>query len=371
MRDDEDRARFSKHRSEDQMMELMLRQTGFSSKAELDAAMSRYQDYCESLPGDAPTPTFMEYLGRTNPATDVQRRIVSELTDREFADKEELESYLSSRMEDLNEAPVGDFEGLSPEEMQRILTGTFEDNADLVTLNPGLSDDAALESTLVATMRFVLEYLVDHGGKVRLTARENFPRDLCRGYLKRFDPAFPIDRSVPSELQLPILNIAHGVMIGAGYIEESPTQTWMTTEGVGLFTAGDWSRAFGDAFLEVLYYVDWQEQFSFYQPQVDLEFFQHVGLFLLYLLARHPGGTVGEFFGLLCKAFPAFVDPIADDSESMAIMESVFSQLFFDGYCRALGLTTLSPPEGEPVRGPETRYETTDLFRRALVWKRR
>jgi hypothetical protein len=371
MRDDEDRARFASHRSDDQVMELMLRQTSFSSKAELDAAMSRYHDYCEGLPDDAPIPTFMEYLGRANAATDAQRGIVSDLKEREFSDEEELESYLSSRMEAINEAPVGDFEGLSPEQMGRILHETFEDNADLVVLNPGLSDDVPLESELVATMRFILEYLVDHGGKSRLTARENLPQDLCKRYLERFDPAFPVDRSVPSEVQLPILNIAHGVLVGAGYIEESPTQTWMTAAGAELFTAGAWSRAFADAFLEALYYVDWQEQFSFYQPQVDLQFFQHAGLFLLYLLSRHPGGTVGEFFNRFCRAFPVFVEPIAEDSESMAIIGRDFSQLFFDGFCRSLGLTTLEEPAGTYDWAPGTTYETTDLFRRALVWKRK
>ncbi len=352
-------------------MELMLRQTGFSSKAELDAAMRRYQDYCEGLPDDAPTPTFMEYLGRANAATEVQRGIISDLKDREFADEEELESYLSSRMESYNAAPVGDFEGLSPEQVQRIITGSFEDNTDLVALNPRLSDELALQSELVATIRYVLEYLVDRGGKSRLTARGNFPRDLCRGYLERFSPEFPVDRSVPSEIDLPILDTAHRVLIGARYIEESRSQMWVTETGSALLSAGAWGRAFGDAFVEVLYYMDWQEQFIFYEPQDEMEFLQYSALFLLYLLARHPSGTFGEFFDRFCRAFPEFVEQIIGDPDSMAVLGIVVSRLFFYGCCRALGLATLKRAEGESAWGPKTRYETTDLFRQALVWKQR
>ncbi|MDZ7795287.1 MAG: hypothetical protein U5P10_16830 [Spirochaetia bacterium] len=88
--------------------------------------MGRYEAYCESLPDDAYPATFREFLGKPNMATETQKSIAAEMKGREFSNLSEAQSFMNSFMEEKNTKGLDDFEGISPAQMQTILTGKLK-----------------------------------------------------------------------------------------------------------------------------------------------------------------------------------------------------------------------------------------------------
>ncbi len=354
----------------DEIKRMMAEQAGFSSVAELDAAMREFEAYCEKLPDDIPAPTFMEYLGRANRATQFQKSLADDAGNRVFSDREEVQEYLNKRMQQENESPVDDFEGLTPAEMHSILNGTMRDNEWLVTVSDDLTAGAALSADIIIIMRFVLEYHVDHGGEIRLTSRGNFPKNLCRSYLEKHDHRYRRGDPVPIELNIRELFSAHETLLDMGYIDESADKSWITTEGVGVLSGRQWARAFKDVLRYVLDEADW---IYWLDEALQIEHFQIVqraALFLLYLLKQHPEGTVAEYFDRFIRAFPAFAEPAQGEERIVAWLGVSFATLFFEYFCSLFGLVSLTANEDDDPIAPDARYEVTDLFRQTFRWKR-
>lgn len=349
---------------------MMVEQAGFSSIAELDSAMREFEAYCENLPDGFPAPTFMEYLGRANQATPFQKSLADDVGNRIFADRDEIQEYVNERTRQENESPVDDFEGLTPAEMHSILNGTMYDNEWLVTFCDDVTAEAALSADMIIIMRFILEYHVDHDGEVRLTARGNFPRNLCRSYLEKYDPWYRQGDPVPIEPNIRELLAAHETILDMGYIDESNDKSWITTEGVGVLSGRQWARAFKDTLHYVLDEDDWVFWLDEALQVGHFQIVQRSALFLLYLLKLHPEGTVAEHFDRFVRAFPMFVEPAQGEKRIVAWLAMNFATLFFEYFCSLFGLVSLAAnADGDPV-APDARYEVTDLFRQVFRWKR-
>ena len=134
--------------SEEEARQMMLAQTDFASTGELDAAMKEYREHCESLPDHVTPPTFMEFLGRPNLATQTQKGVAAAMAGKEFGSLAEAKQFARNYAERENVSPVVDFEGLSSEQMHRILTLEFGENTDMVELADDLPDREALSAEL-------------------------------------------------------------------------------------------------------------------------------------------------------------------------------------------------------------------------------
>lgn len=353
---------------------LLLEQTGFSSPEELNAAMREYERYCEGLPSGEAPPTFMQYLGRANEASDVHHRLGAAMQGRQFAGAADVEAFLDTQMDAENNRPLDDFEGLSPAQMQEILTARQSGEQPLFAFNGRLEPELAITSPLVRTISWLLEYHVEAGGDFKLTARENYPRALCRAFMEEFAPGYKSGDPVPNEESLPHLLLAHDVIVGNGWTHDSQTRASITTEGVDVFSNGRWDQLFIYAFTYLWRTDTWVEYLGEeFSETSHFDIIQNSLIFSLYLLRRHPTGTVGELFDRFARAFPAYVEPAQGEKRVRNWFGDLYAFLFVVHFCAQLGLLkpggTASGAGGQGGLGSlDSRYKTTELFRKALIW---
>jgi hypothetical protein len=346
---------------------LLLEQTGLSSEAELDSAMRRYELFCENLPDDAPFPTFMEFMNRPNAASVQQKEIQAKTSGRSFSSQQELEKLIEREMAERNAASLEVFEGLSPEQMHRLLHGSFDSISDVVRLRSRLPAELALEAPVIRGLRWILAYLADHSGEIKLTARENFPRAMCERFLRECVDWWKPGDPVPSESSIVELLRSHEIALSYGYVDEDGTRSWITTEGAQIYASGRWGSVFTDLIRFVLDELRWQDHLDDGWQHEHFDIIQEAAPFLLLLLHRHPVGTRREVFDRFAAAFPPFAEPWANDKESTQLLRSVFGMLGLGEFCEPFGLVRTSYEKRGEVR-LEVRYETTPLFRETFEW---
>ena len=353
----------------EQAIKLMLSQTGFKKSEDLDKAMRAYETFCEALSDDVVPPTFMEYLGRPNAATGTQKSLSAAASGQTFESREEVEAFARDRINRENTNPIDDFDGLSSAQMHRILASDFNASSDLVTIADDPSEKVVLSAELGDVMKWILSYYADRNGEVKLTPTGNHNRALCRAYCERYPHWFGENRSVPLETSLLVLETAHDMVMYLGYTDEDSKRAWLTSEGVDVFSRKRWITVFIDTFRYAIDEYDWQEWIP---EDAQAEHYLHVqraATFLLYLLHKHPDGTVGEFVDRFFRAFPEFIRPAQGNPEHIEYVANVVSELFFERFCILFGLIRLTdyPDENREMR--DFQYRVSPLFSELLVWK--
>ena len=119
------------------------------------------EDQGSGLPDEGPAGVFAE--------------IRQALQGRQFSSLEELQSFTDRFMRQRNQASLDDFQGLSPEQMHRILVFPF-DSPELVTYAPLVALDP---SAPILTLFGLLAEAIGEKG-LKPTATGNLPRIVCR-----------------------------------------------------------------------------------------------------------------------------------------------------------------------------------------------
>lgn len=352
--------------------EIIRQQVGMESTEEVDAAMRRYEFFCRNLPAGARRPSFMEFMGRPNAATSVHRDLEGKAAGRSFSSGAELDAYLQNEISARNTSPVADFEGLSPEQMRRLVNGSLESIPDIVQLVDPVPDDLAMEADLVRSMRWVLDYLADHGSEIRLTRNANFPRGMCERYLAECTVWWRAGMSVPSETTIDELFTAHEFAFAVGYLDESHPKCWITTEGAGVCASGRWGSAYPSMLRFAIDELEWLEWLDDVWSHDHFRIVQQAAAFVLRLLHRYPSGTGQALFERFATAFPLYVEPGLKDPATMRTLRDGFTLLALIGFCERFGLVRLeyepAPADRTDDRDGGYRYETTRLFRAAFRW---
>ncbi|WP_018526367.1 hypothetical protein [Alkalispirochaeta alkalica] len=342
----------------------MTEQAGLPSPHELQGALEEYRRFCEALPRDAEVPSFMEYRGRANPASDVLGQLRQAAAGQDFGSIQELQAFCTQHLEQANDQPCPDFEGLSPSQMQEILdiheeTGGKK-KVPLLYRNSALTPDRAESSPLIQVIRWLLRYHAEHGGKTRLTDRQNYPRDLCRVYLARFPQSRLAGGSAPKEASLPGLVVAHDVVVAQGWTREESRRSELTTEGVQMLADDASPTIFMKALDFFLFYSSWVENLDVSrEDEAHLSIIQRSAIFSLYLLSRYPEGTLEDLTDRFVRAFPAFLGAARGDVSEIRWLRQVYQYLLLQRFCVPLGLVKITT-DGE--------YRTTPLFRQGLVF---
>ena len=313
---------------------------------------------------------MLQGAGPAGAGASVRDELIAGIRSRSFGSMSEVERFIGRETARHNEAPVDDFEGLSADQMHRLLSLGMSDIPDIGSMNDGLPDELALEADVVATSKWILEYFGGQGGEIRLTDRGNFPRVMCARFL---GPFLPPDRTVPQEASIPSLFRAHELARAVGYIGESYRKAWITTEGVQVLTSDKWAQAFRETMRCMLDRIDWMWLLPPDWQHDHFRFIRDASPFALRLLARHPKGSADELFERFARAFPAFVEPAGKTPASTALLHQVFTELFLRELCKPFGLVVLEWTGGTASASDEDdrpllRYETTALFREAFRW---
>lgn len=90
--------------------EMMYQSMGFNSSNEMDDAMKEYSVFCEAADkAGEQIPSFREFQGQGNAASDVLSQLKAEMKGRDFQSIDEVNGFASQFMNRENEAPVDDF----------------------------------------------------------------------------------------------------------------------------------------------------------------------------------------------------------------------------------------------------------------------
>ena len=316
-------------------------------------------------PGERDDPvTVPHFFGQGTAVSPMHDELAGALRGRSTASMSDVERFIDQRTRWQNDAPVGVLEGLSADQMRRLLSRGMYGTPDIVTMHDALPDDLALDANVVATTKWILGYFADHGGEIRLTDRGNFPRTMCA----RFLSLWPVGQAVPLEQSIPSLVRAHDYAREVGFIGESHRKAWITTEGVQMYSSDRWAKAFREMLRYVLERLDWK---ALLPPSLQYSRFriiQEASPFAMRLLARHPEGSEHELFKRFATAFPALLEPTGGNPDAIEILRDVFTLLFLHELCDTFGLVVLEWTGGDEDSGETLRYATTDLFRAAFRW---
>lgn len=108
-------------------------------------------------------------------ATKVIEEVRRFMNGRSFSSLDELPAFTDRFMRQRNRAPLDDFQGLSPEQMHRILDFPF-DPPELVSYAPVVR--ANLEAPTLTLFSLLSEAIGEQG--LKATATGNLPRNVCR-----------------------------------------------------------------------------------------------------------------------------------------------------------------------------------------------
>mgnify|MGYP006280273245 FL=1 len=285
---------------------------------------------------------------------------------KSFSSIREVERYLRKQTEAGIAQALDDFEGLSPEQMHRLLNRPADSNPDIIRIATSVPDELALEAPITRDTRWILGYLAEHGAEIKLTSRGNFPRALCRRFLQDGPDRWRPDMSVPIETKIEPLSSAHDFAVAFGYLGQSTSKAWITTDGAEVFASGRWGKAYPEMIRAELDGHEWLNYIDVEIREDDFLILQQSAPLVWRLLHQHPVGTEDELFDRFARAFPPYVQPGRSDRASMNLLRDIFAFLVVGCFCEPFGLITSEYHKPAAGGNGEFRYETTPLFR-ALV----
>ncbi|AFG38310.1 YecA family protein [Spirochaeta africana] len=336
---------------------------GFSSEAELNQALGDYSRYCESLPDDAHIPSLMEWLGRPNPATEVQAELRQALGGRSFASSEEAEAFIREFSGQQKDLPIADFLGLSSEQMHTILHSPLTEMSDIVTLNEQLTDEQALASPLIAGIRALLDYIASCSGQIKLTGSGSLPRKAVAACIPHCNPSWRPGDPVPQEWNSTEIQLVRDIALDLHLLDMQGDLVWLSPDGIQTRQQQPWATVYRNALEHLIDEYDW---LNFLDESHRTDHFLHIAdsaVFGLWLLHCYPEDAIVDYQIRFRRAFPAFYQPAQQNPASRQLLDDVVEGMFFTAFAHTLGLITYADPDG-------VSYRTTDLFRDTFRWKK-
>jgi len=106
----------------------------------LDDALRRYQNFVEKWDSSrGPSPTFNEFMGRPNMATEEIRNIQEAFQGREFHSKEEMNAFLQEFTEAQNKEPREEFLGLSSAQVHQMMYRRISESGEIMIVERNIS----------------------------------------------------------------------------------------------------------------------------------------------------------------------------------------------------------------------------------------
>jgi hypothetical protein len=271
------------------------------------------------------------------------------LKGRSFASLEEANAFLSQHMQQRNQAPQDDFDGLSSEQMHRFLHFPFE-TPDLASFPSPL--DVAPEAPILILFSMLVDRLGDDG--VKATTTGNLPRKLCRdiamAYLGeekyRENYRFGEPRSEPEFFDLHVTRLVSGL---SGFVRKHKGKFIVSSECRKLMSKHGPAGIYPRLFREFATRYDWAYRDRWQQVYLIQQSF----LFTLNLLKRH--GTdwqTSRFYeDWFLRAFPAVlqeISPVGEYFSPEQILRSCYSLRCLDSFAGFFGLAEIQRDSGEP-----------------------
>jgi hypothetical protein len=337
-----------------------------------DNKFAEYQAFVESRnPEDGPPPSFMEYLGHPNMATDALNKLQQSVGDREFASEKELYAFLNKSMETLNNSGNSYFLGLSPSHIRSILQADFSENTAIVEL---ISDVTIEESDNIPVLKqclYILEKFIESEKGIKATQAGNFPRVMVRDFYNRFLKAEEIiDMTPHKEDDVPGIQKLRFFLTENKLIKKEQNKFILTEKGRRFIN----DKPYNQYKIMFIYYIE--KFYWLYGTRYSevFEFIQDSVIFSLYILKQKAdsfimGEKISEIF---LKAFPDFRKDV-NAVMKYDILNVGYCHILLDAFAGYFGLVETQRVDKSDKKNfyltDTWLYRTTPLFKKIFKWK--
>jgi hypothetical protein len=309
-----------------------------------------------------PPPTFNQFMGKPNAATDVIEQLSQEIQKHDFDSLEDFQNFLDARNDAHNNAPLDYFLGLSPRQMMRLTYSSFEQNTDLVTFSDDIPDKLLSDVPFIREVHWFLKKLEATQKGVKATKKGNLPRALVQDYYKEFVPDLAFKFFIPrSEDECYGIRIVKYYLKDRGLIKFRSGHYSLTQKGVNCISKITLFDLYKDIFSW------WADEFNWLYgtvlPQKD-SYIQSTLIFNLLILKKEAKEFVSaeDLSAVYLTAFPHL------DEDSFTGEFLGFAILFLESFCNALGLLERNLTKNSFVDIMDDMYKITQLFEKLFIW---
>ena len=269
------------------------------------------------------------------------------LQGRTFNSIDEVNALLRQQMQKQSQAALEDFQGLSPEQMHRILHFPFS-SPQLVTIPEKLS--VIPDAPIIKAFMLLAEGIGEAG--IKPTATGNLPRQLCRDAAKTYLGEEEYARwskygELKSEPEFSELHVTRLVAEMAGLVRKYKGKFILSRECRTMLSNEDGVTAIYPRLLKLFvqeYEWSYQDRFN------ELPFLQQSFLFILYLLHKHGDDwQTNRFYeDLYIKAFPRLLNEVQPPTSYYTpekCLRLSYSVRCLERFAEFFGLVEIERPE--------------------------
>ncbi len=304
----------------------------------------------------------------------VREELQKALGDQSFDSPEEANEVLAAHLEAANRQAVDDFQGLSPEQMYRVLYYPF-DAPELVGFGEGM--ETRPEAPVAALFEAIAEAAAEEPG-IRLTSKGNLPRAVvaaAKAALHEGGGSCELRiGAVRNEEDLGELHATRLIAGFAGLTRKHKGRLRLTKAARGLLDADDWGGLYRRLLQAYCRELNW----AYRDGHPELFLIQEAAVFSLYLFHRYGDEwrSQGFYEEAFLRAFPDLVRELpAEDSPWAASPEERIARAWTLRTLRRFGcffglLELRAADEGAPPH-PFAPIEVrkSPLFDRAIRWR--
>ena len=303
--------------------------------------------------------------GGTTPVMDEVHEL---LKGRNFNSLEEANAFIAGAMQQRNQAPNDDFDGLSSTQMHRFLNLPFV-SPDLVTFPSCL--DAQPQAPVVTLFNLLVEAIGEKGLKPTVTG--NLPRGFCRQTARTYYGEEKYQKrsrfgEIRTETEFYDLHVTRIVAELAGLLRKYKGKFILGRECRALLAekglAGIYPRLFRTFTEEYnwAYRDGWQE----------LPLIQHSFLFTLYLLKKHgEEWQTNQFYeDCFLRAFPQLLNDVENGGGYLSpeeVVRMAYSLRCLRSFLVFMGLAEIEE-ESDNVLRKDFQLRKLPLFDQVVQW---
>jgi hypothetical protein len=297
-----------------------------------------------------------------SPAAVVSDEIRGLMAEQEFNTLEQAQAFTQNFMLRKNQQPQDDFQGLSPDQVHRMLNFPF-DTPDLFDFPETLTIEPKVP--ILALVRSITDAIDDKG--LKATAKGNLPQKLCREAASRYLSELPEDDiqhlfSVNKEEDCADLHVTRLILELAGLLRKTKGRFYLTRKYHQLVTQSGLTRLYPVIFKTCCTQFNW----GYRDRYQEIPFIQQSFLFTLYLLSCHGENWKPFSFyeDRFLQAFPMVCDEVEPETFITAEdqIRNCYSTRTLERFLHFMGLARVERIASKKPFSREYRIRKTPLM---------
>lgn len=284
-----------------------------------------------------------------SPASAVSDELQQLVEDQNFNSLDEVQAVANRFMQQRNQQPHDDFQGLSSEQVHRLLHFPF-DSDELFHFPEILSTNPA--APVLTLMHWIVNAIDDRG--LKATTKGNLPQKLCQQAASSYWKNLPQDdlhhrMKVNKEEDFFDLHVTRIILELSGFLRLTKGRFYLTNKYHQLMNRSGLQAIYPRIFNTVCREFNW----GYWDRYQEIPFIQQSFLFTLYLLKRHGDDWKPFCFYEDCflQAFPAVFNEVEPTPYSTAEedLRSCYSIRALERFLHFMGLGSIEKiPSDKP-----------------------